>query len=206
LVVLFYSYSRSALVAAVAAFAVLAWWLAGKRERQWLATSAVVAVVLAAGFVYIERNSSLVQEEVFHTNSHSSSPQTSNTVRRSALREGWHDVTRQPLGRGVGTAGPASTHNDHPARIAENYYIQIAQEAGILAAALFIAINILVALQLWQRRQELLPQVLLVSLLGISLVNMVSHAWADDTLSLLWWGLAGVALAPAILKSKTAKS
>jgi hypothetical protein len=28
---------------------------------------------------------------------------------------------------------------------------------------------------------------------------MLSHAWADDTISLLWWGLAGVAVARLIL-------
>jgi hypothetical protein len=25
---------------------------------------------------------------------------------------------------------------------------------------------------------------------------MLSHSWADDTLAYLWWGLAGVAMAP----------
>jgi hypothetical protein len=42
----------------------------------------------------------------------------------------------------------------------------------------------------------------LASLIGISVINLVSHAWMDDTLSLLWWGLAGIALAPAIIKGK----
>jgi hypothetical protein len=35
---------------------------------------------------------------------------------------------------------------------------------------------------------------LLASLIGISFVNLLSHAWADDTLAYLWWGLAGIAI------------
>ena len=102
---------------------------------------------------------------------------------------------RRPLGAGTGTAGPASVYNDHPARIAENYYIQIGQEAGVIGLALFVAINLLVAGRLWHRRGQLLPDVLLASLIGISLVNLLSHAWTDDTISYVWWGLAGAALA-----------
>jgi hypothetical protein len=63
---------------------------------------------------------------------------------------------------------------------------------------IFIAINVLVALELWARKNELLAQILLASLVGITFVNMLSHAWTDDTLSLLWWGLAGIALAPIL--------
>ena len=40
--------------------------------------------------------------------------------------------------------------------------------------------------------------ILFVSLIGISFINLLSHAWADDTLSLLWFGLAGIALAPRV--------
>jgi len=35
---------------------------------------------------------------------------------------------------------------------------------------------------------------LLASLIGLIFVNLVSHAWADDTLAYVWWGLAGIAL------------
>jgi O-antigen ligase len=86
-------------------------------------------------------------------------------------------------------------------RIAENYYLQIAQETGWLGLGLFLAILIAVGWELAKRRRRALAVMLLASLVGISVVNVLSHAWADDTLSLLWWGLAGIALVPAILKS-----
>jgi hypothetical protein len=48
---------------------------------------------------------------------------------------------------------------------------------------------------LWYRRSEILARFLLASLAGITFVNLLSHAWADDTLAYLWWGLAGLAIA-----------
>ena len=149
------------------------------------------------------RNNQTAQYTLFHTSSTSTSPNSPNAVRASALQNAWRDTTHQPLGRGPGTAGPASQHNDHKARIAENYYLQIGQEVGVLGIAVFVAMNGLIARQLWYRRADMLARVLLASLAGISVINLVSHAWADDTLSLLWWGLAGVALAPVILKAKS---
>jgi hypothetical protein len=29
----------------------------------------------------------------------------------------------------------------------------------------------------------------------LTVVNLLSHAWADDTLTYVWWGLAGIAMA-----------
>lgn len=203
LVVLFYSYSRSALAATLICLVTLAWWLAGQRERRAIAVVVVAAVVLAASFLYLGRNSHFVQESLLHTSSSSTSADSSNFVRRAALRSGWHDLVSQPAGNGPGTAGPASQHNQsHKSRIAENYYLQLGQEVGAVGLLIFLAINIEVALQLWRARATSLAKILLVSLAGISLINLVSHAWTDDTLSLLWWGLAGIALAPNIAKNK----
>jgi hypothetical protein len=37
---------------------------------------------------------------------------------------------------------------------------------------------------------------LFASLIGITLVNLLLYAWSDDTLSYIWWGLAGIAMVP----------
>jgi O-antigen ligase len=103
----------------------------------------------------------------------------------------------------VGSAGPASFRNtDGVPKIAENYYLQLGQEVGVLGMALFIAINILVGVELWKLRTQTLSRILLASLVGITFINLVSHAWTDDTISYVWWGLAGIALSPVILKSR----
>jgi hypothetical protein len=114
-------------------------------------------------------------------------------------------MIKHPLGGGVGSAGPASAHNNHPAKIAENYFIQVGQETGLEGLSVFIAINIIVGVRLWRKRQDKLAVLLLVSLFGITFINMLSHAWADDTLSLLWWGLAGIVLTPGIINKTKLK-
>lgn len=203
-VVLIYSYSRSAWVGAIISLWLLSWWTLLKRHhRIWLVSSILGLVLVLGGVFYVYKSRSLAQDAIFHTSSDSHSPVTSNEARSLALRNGLNDVINDPLGGGPGTAGPASFRNTpHPSRISENYFLQIAQEVGILGLAIFIAINVLVARELWSKKDDLLAKVLLASLAGITFVNLVSHAWADDTLAYVWWGLAGICLAPAIISSR----
>jgi hypothetical protein len=210
-IALFYSYSRSAWLATVSALVKLALMRVPASRRIKEITGGVCLLILIVGFgLYAARTNQTIQDTLFHTSSKSANV-SSNARRLDAIRGGFEDIARQPGGRGPGTAGPASFRNSgHHARIAEDYYLQIGQETGIIGMFLFLAINLLVALELWVRREQLLPQILLASLVGISLVNLVSHAWTDDTLSLLWWGLAGIATSSAIIttsnKPKNAKT
>ena len=111
---------------------------------------------------------------------------------------------REPFGRGVGTAGPASVYNRGKGRVAENYFIQIGQEAGWIGLMLFLLINAGVGYLLWVRRADPLALSLLAGLIGLSFVNLLSHAWSDDTLAYVWWGLAGIAMAqPAVAAAVT---
>lgn len=195
-VVLFFSFSRSAWIGA--ALCLLA--VAFLRPNEWfrrrhLAAGLVVVVIAAAILALIFHNNTRFQNIVFHTQTHSAVASTSDQGHASALRQGLHDAWHEPLGRGPGTAGPASMYNTgHGARIAENYYIQLAQETGWIGLGLFIIINLFVVRLLLQRRHDPLALTLLASLVGISFVNLLSHAWTDDTLAYLWWGLAGVSI------------
>ncbi len=196
LVALALTFSRSAWIGAAAALGWLIWEaLRVHTGRRVLLIAGSAAVLACAAVGFSLRNNDVFQNIFFHTDEHSLSPTSSNQGHFNAARAGITEIVRRPLGAGTGTAGPASVYNDHPARIAENYYIQIGQEAGVIGLALFVAINLLVAGRLWHRRGQLLPDVLLASLIGISLVNLLSHAWTDDTISYVWWGLAGAALA-----------
>jgi hypothetical protein len=204
--VLFASYSRSAYIGALVM--VLALVLLVVRQRQWRQRLwwglAVLALVLTGAFAALRTNDQF-ENTFFHTDEHSLSAQSSNEQRATALRSGVHDVLSEPFGRGPGTAGPASIHNSQSARIAENYYIQVGQEAGWIGLGLFVAVLVIVGQRLWRLRGQVLPRALLVSLLGISVVGLVQHVWTDDTLALVWWGFAGAALAGAdmVQKQKT---
>lgn len=168
----------------------------GRRARLLVGAAAVGVVALgAAAFLVFQHNKAL-QNAILHTEHDSSIMQDSNEAHADALSTSIRDVFRQPFGGGPGTAGPASQHNTgHEPRIAENYYVQIAQETGWLGLALFAGILVLVASELYSRVAESrLALILFASLIGVSLVNILSHAWTDDTLAFLWWGLAGIAV------------
>lgn len=200
---LFFTYSRSAWVGAIIALSAYIYMTVKNTKIRHRLNGLIFAIILIFGFfVWGQRHNAVVQNTFFHTDYSSKSAKSSNNTRLAALESGVLDITREPIGRGVGTAGPASARNAGQARIAENYYLQIGQETGLLGMSLFLGIVWLVGLELWKRRTDSLCRALLAALLGISFINLISHAWADDTLGLLWWGLAGIATASVILNKK----
>lgn len=190
------TFSRSAWIGVVVSAAWLLWTaMTSGTARQVLLVAGSAAVLAFTAVGYSLRDNDHFQNAFFHTDENSLSAQSSNTGRVAAWEAGVRDIMREPLGRGPGTAGPASFYNTKPARIAENYYLQLGQEVGVIGLTMFILITVGLAGRFWQRRQELLPRLLLASLIGLTAVNMFSHAWTDDTLAYVWWGLAGAALA-----------
>ena len=74
--------------------------------------------------------------------------------------------------------------------------MQIAQETGWLGLVLLVSIIVLVGRELYRLTgTSRLALVVFAALIGVSFVNLLSHAWTDDTLAFIWWGLAGIALA-----------
>ncbi|KKU20431.1 MAG: hypothetical protein UX30_C0001G0039 [Candidatus Saccharibacteria bacterium GW2011_GWA2_46_10] len=201
---LYYTYSRSAwLGLGLALITLLVMSRKIKLTKQLLAAGVLAALIVLAGTLQFLRTNQSVQDALLHTSQTSNVAVTSNEARLSAMRQGASDVTSEPLGRGPGTAGPASFRNEgHQPRISENYFLQIGQEVGILGMAMIAAIMFLVAKELWQRRDDNLARILLASFIGLTFINLISHAWTDDTLSYLFWGLAGIACAPTLVKPK----
>jgi uncharacterized membrane protein len=201
LICLYCSYSRSAWIGSVVAVGlVVIISLSLKRRQAAYLIAGLFGLVIIAGAIttLALRHNSRFEDIILHTNQHSAAVTSSDQVHESYLHSGLSEVLHQPLGLGTGTAGPASVYNNHPARLAENYFLQIGQEVGWLGLALFIAINWLVGKQLWDKRHDSLALLLLATLIGITVVNMFSYAWTDDSLSYIWWGLAGIMLAPKL--------
>lgn len=197
LIVLFFTFSRSAWIGAILAFATIALVQYPKiyKNAKFLIAGVSIAVIGLLAVIGLQNNSRF-QNLIFHTHDNSTVATSSNDVRSGALQNGVEDVVDDPLGDGPGSAGPASVYNDEP-RIAENYYLQIAQEVGVVGMILFLLINAGIGILLWLRRDDTLALSLFASLIGISFVNLLSHAWTDDTLAYVWWGMAGIAMIPS---------
>ena len=193
---LIFSFSRSAWIGLLlSSLVVLISFYKTDHARRWLIGGSIVVLIAAGAGALVLRHNSTFQDAILHTDSHSKIAHTSNGDHLSALKTGLHDLSHNPLGDGPGSAGPASEYNNHPPRIAENYFVQVAQETGWIGLVIFVAINALLAKLLWQRRQDPLALGLFAALIGVTFINLLSHAWTDDTLAFIWWGLAGVALA-----------
>lgn len=202
---LYYSFSRSAWLGAALSLGFIGLIsLCSRQAKLRLLAAAGALVIVSLGALLVLRNNVGFENVIFHTQKHSAVATTSDTGHAAALKTGVHDITHNPFGHGPGSAGPASVYNNHPARIAENYFVQIGQETGWLGLLLFLLLNAGVGYLLWLHRADNLALALLASLIGISFINLLSHAWADDTLAYVWWGLAGITMAQA--DKKTDKS
>ena len=191
-----FTFSRSAwLGLAVSVLFVLAVQFRPWRYRR-RATLVIVALIGMLGAAYaVFGNNQFVQNMLYHTDDSSTVAVSSNDQRTSALRQGLSDVLHEPLGRGVGSAGPASMHNTEATdRLAENYFLQIGQEIGWFGLFALFALFMAVGFQLWQQRRDPFALGLLGAFIGLFIVNMLSHAWTDDTLAYIWWGLAGIVI------------
>ncbi len=195
LVALGLSGSRSAWLGAATMFVILAALMVPRhRVMFWVKRLAPPLVLVVAGVLALAATVPTVRLLVFH-----SSPDDSSLVEGStadhwqATSDGIKDVIANPFGHGVGAAGPASYYNTgHPARIAENYFVQVAQEIGVLGLILFIIICALLVQQLWKRRQQQWPALLLAGFAGLTVINLFLHGWVDDPTSMTWWAVAGL--------------
>lgn len=195
IIVLFFTFSRSAWIGAtLSIITILA--ISHLSKRTQIISVSVAGCLVAAGAVLTIafRDSVHFENFIFHTQTNSPSSVTSNEGHLESLKQGFNDLKSQPLGEGPGTAGPASYYNNKPPRIAENYFAQIGQELGWLGLGLFVLINVGVGYLLWLRRADPLALSLFAAFIGLTFINLLSHAWTDDTLAYVWWGLAGIAM------------
>ena len=207
LLALVFTFSRSAWIGTLLALSTLGVMnLEGRKIARSHIVLLVLLIALMGGLGFTMRSDSRFQNVVFHTEDKSTIKVSSNQGHWKATKDGVVDIANHPLGFGPGSAGPASVYNSSPARISENYFVQIGQELGWFGLALFLIINGAVGYLLWLKRADPLALGLFASLIGITVVNLLMHAWADDTLAYVWWGLAGIAMAPITIKVKKKRS
>jgi len=193
MVALWASYSRSALIAAAVTIALVVILAFGRRvsRRVWVG-SVVVAFALAGGLIAAS-GTNFVSNVLLHNSFTSGAAIDSNQGHLSSLAQGVNDMVHQPLGAGVGSTGSASLLGNSPL-IVENQYLFIAHEAGWIGLALFLLISWKILKGLWQKRADWLALGVFTSGIGLAVVGLLLPVWVDDTVSIIWWGLAAIVI------------
>jgi hypothetical protein len=187
------SYSRSALLGVIIGVLTVLGFAYGRglSRKAWLGIGAGVIVVVIA--LVGLRNTDFVSNVVLHQNLHGGATVDSNEGHVSSLQDSVVADFTHPFGLGIGSTGSASLLGSSPDTI-ENQYLFEGHEAGLLSLALFIIIYVIVLKRLWQRRADWLALGLFASGLGLAAIALLLPVWADDTVSIIWWGLAAIAL------------
>ncbi len=193
LIALWVSYSRSALIGAIIALLVIGYAAYGHSitKKQWLVGLGVLVVIGLSA--YSMRNTTFFQNVILHDNPTTGSSLDSNAAHVASLDEASRDFAVQPLGAGIGSTGSASQFGTHPI-IIENQYLMIAHEAGWMGLGLFLTLFGFIMYRLIRMPWTWLSLTVIASGLGLAAVGVLLPAWADDTVSIVWWGLAALAL------------
>ncbi|HSW77767.1 MAG TPA: hypothetical protein VLG36_03145 [Candidatus Chromulinivoraceae bacterium] len=187
------SYSRSALIAAIIMVAIVLFVSVMRKvpPKAWVLTFAIVFAI--AGGVFAAKGTSFVSNVILHENPNGGSSISSNAGHASSLANGVTQLVHQPLGQGVGSTGSASLFSGSP-EIIENQYLFVAHEAGWFGLVLFSSISALVLIKSWRRRADWLALGVFASGIGMLFIGLLLPVWVDDTVSIIWWGLAAVAI------------
>lgn len=192
-VALWASYSRSALLATGVSLVIVLGVTIGRKlsRRTWIVSFVVLAAII--GGLLLGRGNSFVSNVILHENPNGGSTVSSNEGHIESLQDGIKRFGQQPLGGGVGSTGSASLYGNSPL-IIENQYLFIAHEAGWVGLILFSIIFIEVLRRLWRRRQDYLALGVFAGGIGLALIGLLLPVWVDDTVSIIWWGLAAIAI------------
>ena len=192
------SHSRSAWIGAIIAVGVV---VALSVSRKTLTALVILGfmISLTAGALIIPRldDSKNLQAIILHSNYEKSLTASSNSDHIILAERGLAEVAESPLGRGPGTAGPASfLANDVQRRIiTENYYLQLAIELGVIGCLMFITIIVCLSRNLFAiRKSHELAVPIFASLIALSLVGILLHIWASTIVALIFWATAGYAI------------
>jgi hypothetical protein len=205
LVVIFNTFSRAAWIGVLAAAVAIALILSPRRTR---AVAALVITAVGAGATFVltrllGRDSNL-QYYLLHSSTAWHGLRGSDFEHLNSLHEGYNLTISQPVGHGLGTAGPATFHTGS-GLIIENNYLQLSYETGLAGATLFIIALVITAWQLLrQTAHSDLAAATLAALAGVSVTALVLPAWTDSTTALTVWTAAGAVLGAATHPSEPA--
>ncbi len=197
---IFMSYSRSAWIGTIVA-AITVILMQFKFKIQLIVGMMLIILLATFGYLFYSGGVCKYFSDpigiLVHGSCQSGNLGGSDMIRVNSIQNGINTITSNPLGNGVGTAGPASFYTSKPL-IVENWYIQIAIEIGIIGLMLYIAFIFMNLKKLYKesmhKKNSVLPITLLASLCGILVTSLFLHTLADSTLSILLFGLLGLVI------------
>lgn len=193
-IVLGATYSRSSLIGLIVAIVVTIGAVASVKARRQLGIVVAISILVVSAVLVIGRTDPVISNVIWHDNPTGGSSVDSNQGHAESLVDGTNRMLRQPFGSGVGSTGSASLDSQSPL-IIENQYLFVAHEVGWLGLVLFVWLFVEVMRRLWQRRQSALALGVFASGCGLAVIGLLLPVWTDDTVSIIWWGLAAVAIA-----------
>lgn len=195
LIVLYFSYSRSAMLGLILSLLVIIYLsIKNQRIKKIFEISAVSFFMLMSLLFLTFRNNNYVQNILFHTQNNSSIKTTSDQGHGNAIFTGIEYIMHHPFGNGVGSAGQASVYNNHPAVISENYFLQIGEETGVVGMMLFVGLLLVIIFRLYDNRSKSFNVLVLGITSGLIVVSMLWFSLSDETLSFTLFGLLAIAL------------
>lgn len=199
---LFVTYSRSAWLGLLLSL-ILGMLMFGKPRVRHIALYGIIfSVLLGLVMVFSLGQRNYFKSVILHQNDKISTTQ-SNDGHVKLTQKALAEVSGSPLGKGLGTAGPASALDGH-ARIAENYYLQVGQEMGWPGIALLVLLHAYLILALRRlAKDDDSGKVLLLSLIALSFTNLLLHTWTDEVVSISFWLLAGAWLSGRNIPAKS---
>lgn len=200
------SFSRSALLGFAVASAVTIFLSVPKKFRALSAVGFVgagIAGALAAWMVLTNAMRTSVDRFLLRGELTSEGILGGDSGHLQALQQGYSAVLSGPIGRGLGTAGPASQYGSRPL-ITENWYLQIAIEFGVIGLALMLGlIGYIVYTIRHHGPQDPLRIGFVAAIAGVMIANLFLHSLADSTLALLMFAIAGLLCVARPLRGAT---
>jgi len=186
LVTLYASYSRSAWIGFGVGL-IIYFYLTSKNKKIIGWVLSVFAVIGASAFLL--RSTTFVQTTLLHRDPAEASEINSDDQRISSIKTAINLVNQKPLGHGIGSSGPASNYGNSP-YIIENHYLDLAYQLGWVGLALSLSVTAYVGYLLIKLKTKL-AYAHFAGLIAVSVIAMFWPVWSDETVALIWWGMAG---------------
>jgi hypothetical protein len=193
IVALWFSYSRSALLATIIGIILIICVKLAKKWPKLIYSSLTLVAVIIISVIAISWKTNFVQQVVLHENPDGGSVTKSDYGHVSSLVDGIKSVINRPFGYGIGSTGSASLYTKSPI-IVENQFVFTAHEVGILGLVFFLILLFVIFAKLASNINNSFIFGVLISGIMMCFIGLFLPVWTDDTISIISWGMFAIAL------------